>query len=293
VDKFVVDGKDYDDSGIPYSFAANTDGILKVWLNRQPVFMNRASATQDAECVSIKLLRKFYPIQADYIGGTTAGGAVLLWSSPFEVKQPVPAKCLYPVTPDSNIQAQTDPNSGQNWTPLILTEFKSAAGAKGTIDAGGIVMVTGGDERSGDVYTLKAAVPAGIEPKAIRLEVLHDRNLAWQQGAGRAGSGNFSVNTFGVTFGPPGSTETPTSVPFAGAKATHLDAANPVEAAIDDKPMTGWSANGGTGKNQSATFTIAPAVNVPADATLTITIDQRHPPGHTIRQFRVAVSRRD
>ncbi len=101
IDKFVVDGREYDDAGLPYVFSANADGKLQLWLNREPMFKDEAARSERAEIVgrTVKLLRRQTPIQLNYSDGKAGGGVTLEWSSPFEPKQPLPTRCLYPVTP--------------------------------------------------------------------------------------------------------------------------------------------------------------------------------------------------
>ena len=89
VDKFVVDGKDIDDAGIKYTFGAVDQGRL--WINRVPI-----KDKDDRIAGAVKLLRKPNPIQLNTPAG---GGGTLFWSSPFDARQPIPTKVLYPVTP--------------------------------------------------------------------------------------------------------------------------------------------------------------------------------------------------
>jgi len=101
IDKFVVDDREYDDAGLPYVFSANADGKLQLWVNREPTFKDEAARSERAEIVgsTVKLLRQQTPIQLNYSEGNAAGGVTLEWSSPFEPKQLIPTRSLYPVTP--------------------------------------------------------------------------------------------------------------------------------------------------------------------------------------------------
>jgi hypothetical protein len=100
IDKFVVDGKDIDDAGIACTFFANADGKLRAWVNREALFEDKKShkARNELSGATIKLLRAANPLQIDYTQGT-GGGVTLFWSSPFDAKQPLPTRCLYPVIP--------------------------------------------------------------------------------------------------------------------------------------------------------------------------------------------------
>jgi hypothetical protein len=171
--------------------------------------------------------------------------------------------------------------------PLVPTAFTSMAGATGAIAADGTITVTG--PLAKDTYTIRAVVPEGLQPQAIRLEVFPDPSLP-SQGPGRAGNGNFVVSTFGVTFGSPGKPDTPTAINFAGAKADYEQPNFIAAGAIDDKPATGWAISGGTGKEHQATFTIPADLKIPPGAPLTITIDQQYADGqHTLGKFRLSV----
>jgi len=154
----------------------------------------------------------------------------------------------------------------QKWIPLVPTEFKSEAGATATISPDGSVLV--GGKSAKDTYTLKAAVPAGIEPKAIKLEALTDPRLPGK-GPGRRGDGVFMLCEFGVRFGAPGAGEATKPVKILDATATFQQGGARIADAIDGlpEPNTGWGANGGGGKDHAATFTIAlPSRNGPDGA---------------------------
>ena len=195
---------------------------------------------------------------------------------------PAPATPAPAPTPSASPTA-----TAGDWKPLVPSEFKSMAGATGTIGADGTIMVTG--QLAKDTYTVKAVLPAGVEPRAIRLDVLPDPSLP-SQGPGRSGNGNFVLSTFAVLHGEPGKPETPTNVKFGGATADYAQPNLAASAAIDGDPATGWGIAGGTGKEHFAIFDIAPDVKVPAGAPLTITIDQQYADGqHNIGKFRLSV----
>ena len=101
LDKFVVDGKEIDDAGLAYTFSANADGKLHLWVNRNSLIQDDKanSARADVTGKTVKLLRKANPIQLNYTNGASGGGVTLFWSNPFEPKQRIPTRCLYPVTP--------------------------------------------------------------------------------------------------------------------------------------------------------------------------------------------------
>jgi len=210
--------------------------------------------------------------------GSHAGGKLV----------PTPAaKLLPPPPPPPSPPPPPAPAAPQQATTLVPTEFKSMAGATAAIAADGTVTVTGNLAK--DTYTLKGVIPAGVEAKAIKLEVLPDASLPGQ-GPGRAGNGNFVLSAFAVLFGAPGTTDTPTGLKFIGAKADYEQGGFAVGGAIDDKSETGWAISGGTGKEHVATFDIAPDVKLVAGAPVAITIDQQYADGtHTLGKFRISV----
>ena len=201
--------------------------------------------------------------------------------APTPAPKPAPAPAAKPAPAPAATPA---PAAGK---PLVPTAFTSMAGATSAIAADGIITVTG--PLAKDTYTIKAAVPEGVEPRTIRLTVLPDPSLP-SQGPGRAGNGNFVVSTFSLMHGVPGKPDTPTAVKFVAAKADYEQPNFTAAGAIDDKPATGWAIAGGTGKEHHATFEIPAAVKLPPGAPLTITIDQQYADGqHTLGKFRLSL----
>jgi hypothetical protein len=98
VDKFVVDGKDYDDAGLPHTFTATADGTLTLLVNRSPVLEQKEAKPTREEIAGkpIKLLRRRVPIEATSTNGQEGGGITLEWSTPLQPRQPIPAASLYP-----------------------------------------------------------------------------------------------------------------------------------------------------------------------------------------------------
>jgi hypothetical protein len=215
----------------------------------------------------------FTPDGVSIFVGTHAGGRLL----------PTPAAKLLPPPPPP------PPPPAQPQTAVIVpAEFKSAAGATGTIAADGTVTV--GGNRAKDTYTLKATVPAGGAVKAVRLEVLPDPSLP-QQGPGRADNGNFVLSTFALVFGNPGAADTPNALKFAAVKADFDQGGEfVVSGTIDDNPGSGWGISGGAGKEHAATFELPPEVKIQAGSPLVFTLDQQYQDGsHSIGKFRISI----
>lgn len=258
--------------------SGSLDGVVKFWdVNAKGE--QEGPAAQKSSVWSVA----FAPDGKSLIVGTHAGAAIM----------PPPApKLLPPPPPPAPPAAATAPAiqpapAAGDWKPLVPAEFTSMAGANGTIGADGTIMVTG--QLAKDTYTVKAVLPAGVEPRSIRLEVLPDPSLPGQ-GPGRSGNGNFVLSTFAVLHGVPGKPEASTSVKFGGATSDYAQPNFAASAAIDGNPATGWAISGATGKEHFAIFDIAPDAKVPAGAPLTITIDQQYADGqHNIGKFRLSV----
>lgn len=255
--------------------SGSLDGAIKLWdIGAAGEQEGPAAEKSSVWCVA------FAPDGKNLLVGTHARATLV----------PVPAAKLLPPPPPSpptTPAPATQPPAAAAAKPLVPTAFTSMAGAAGAIAPDGAVMVTG--PLAKDTYTLKAAVPEGMEPRAIRLEALADPSLP-SQGPGRAGNGNFVVSTFSVLFGAPGKPETPNAVKFSGAKADYEQPNFTAAGAIDDKPATGWAISGGTGKEHQATFEIAPDIKLLPGAPLTITIDHQYDDGqHALGKFRLSL----
>lgn len=257
--------------------SGSLDGAVKFWdVNAKGEQEGPAAQQSSVWAVA------FAPDGKSVFVGTHAGAALMPPPAPKLLPPPPP-----PPAPAPTPSAPPAAAAGDDWKPLVPSEFKSMAGATGTIAPDGTIMVTG--QLATDTYSVKAVVPAGVEPRAIRLEVLPDSSLP-SQGPGRSGNGNFVLSTFAVLHGVPGKAETSTSVQFVGATADYAQPNFAASAAIDGDPATGWGISGATGKEHFAIFDIAPDVKVPAGAPLTITIDQQYADGqHNIGKFRISV----
>ena len=254
--------------------SGSLDGAIKLWDVKAAGEQEGPAAEKSSVwCVA------FTPDGKQLFVGTHSGAKLVA----------VPAAKLLPPPPPPPAPATPPPppSPAAAVKPLVPTAFTSMAGAAGAIAKDGTITVTG--PLAKDTYTIKAAVPEGVAPQAIRLEVLTDPSLP-AQGPGRAGNGNFVVSTFSLMVGVPGKPDTPTAVKFAGAKADYEQPNFTVAGAIDDKPATGWAISGGTGKEHQATFEIPADVKLPAGAPLTITIDQQYADGqHTLGKFRLSL----
>jgi mono/diheme cytochrome c family protein len=170
---------------------------------------------------------------------------------------------------------------------LVPTEFKSAAGATGTIAPDGSILVNG--TLAKDTYTVKAVAPEGIETRIVRLEVLSDPSLP-AKGPGRAGDGNFVISRLSATFAPPGNADAPAEIKFVAAKADFEQSGFPIASTLNAPTEKGWAIHPAAGKDHVATFVIALDVKIPAGSVLTFKIDQQHSDSHALGKFRFSVT---
>ena len=143
------------------------------------------------------------------------------------------------------------------WSPLVPQQVSSASGAAATMADDGAVLMSG-TAVAGDTYTVVCPVPAGMEPRAIRLEILADASLP-KQGPGRHPGGNFHLSEVSIAAVRGGG---------ASAKLDVLDVRSdfpndvrsdrpeaPSANLVDGRPETVWG-GAGDGKNHEVVFTI-------------------------------------
>jgi hypothetical protein len=99
IDEFIVAGGTIEDDGVPYRFYVDSDDGAQLWVdNKLEIYdWGTKSASSEASTGDIKLLRKDNPVELSYF--KDAGGSASIdfqWSSPFETKQDVPARALFP-----------------------------------------------------------------------------------------------------------------------------------------------------------------------------------------------------
>ena len=253
--------------------SGSLDGAVKLWdVNAKGEQEGPAKLASSVWTVA------FTPDGTSIFAGSHAG--------PQTVAAPAP-KLLPPPPPPPPVAAAPPAAAPVAPVNVVPTEFKSAAGAAGAIAADGTVTVTGNLAK--DTYSLKAVVPPGVQPVAVRLQVLPDDSLPGK-GPGRADNGNFVLSRFSVAFGNPGAADAPTALKFSAAKASFEQSGFTAAKAIDEDPATGWAIAGGIGAEQVATFEIAPDVKVAPGAPLTISIDQQFADSkHAIGKFRISI----
>jgi hypothetical protein len=190
------------------------------------------------------------------------------------------------------------------WTPIAVTEAKSAGGAMLAIQKDGSTILASGPNPSTDAYTIKGAVKLK-NVTAIRIDALPNKSLP-SGGPGRFGTGNFVLTEVDAAVekgaGPPGSTTQP--IAFQNASASYEqpgDPGNPykkfaAQAAIDgDKfgPTLGWAISDKFNQKHHAVFETAadyPAVGDAQELSLAVTMKFNFGGGHAIGNFKISAT---
>jgi hypothetical protein len=175
-----------------------------------------------------------------------------------------------------------------SWTVLEPTTLRARGGAVLKKQPDGSVLATGKNP-SPVLYSITAPTRlTGIT--GVRLEVLPDPSLP-AMGPGRAPNGNFVLNEFRVTAGPPGEPAKAMPVRLHKAVADFSQEGWPVAAAIDGNPETGWAVAPEFGQAHVAVFEAAEPFGLAGGTDLTFALDQRFPGrDHNIGRLRLAVT---
>jgi formylglycine-generating enzyme required for sulfatase activity len=134
-------------------------------------------------------------------------------------------------------------------TPLVPNKFASTSGATARIAADGTVLVSG-TAKTGDTYTVTCPVPAGIEPLAVKLELLTDPSLS-KQGPGRRADGMLAIAE--VSFAGVRGDAPATAIEVLDVRSDRPEAPN--TNLVDGRTESVWS-QPSDGKNHEAVFTI-------------------------------------
>jgi hypothetical protein len=172
------------------------------------------------------------------------------------------------------------------WTTVEIVKADSKGGATLTKQSDGSLLGSGKNPDK-DTYTIAAQTKLK-NITAIRLEALTDASLPGK-GPGRAGSGNFVLTEFKLSFTPPGDKKAK-RIALKNAQADFAQEGFPVANAIDNNPATGWAIAYELGKPHTAFFELAQPLTLPAGATLTVTMAQEYTAKHTIGRFRLSLT---
>jgi hypothetical protein len=170
------------------------------------------------------------------------------------------------------------------WTTLAPVKAESAGGATLSIQGDDSVLASGKESES-DAYTLTLKLDR--KPRtALRLEVLPDGKLP-KLGPGRAENGNFVLSELEATADG-------RTIVWSNVTATHAQDGQPVAAAVDGKPGTGWAILPEAGRPNSAVFEaredFGPCCEDCADTTLIVKLRFEHGARHTLGRFRFSTT---
>jgi Protein of unknown function (DUF1553)/Protein of unknown function (DUF1549)/Planctomycete cytochrome C len=154
--------------------------------------------------------------------------------------------------------------------------------ARLSIEADGSVFASG-DQSKRDVYTVE--LESGLKGiTAIRLEALPDARLP-SGGPGRVyyegPFGDFFLSEIRLSAGGK-------PIPFKGATASDPKGRGNAGAAIDGDPQTGWSINGGQGRENSAVFRLAGAIEREGSLTVEMVFERYY--AAALGRFRISAT---
>lgn len=175
----------------------------------------------------------------------------------------------------------------QYWNPK---SFVASSGTTLTRQSESEFLASGANPDT-DIYTLTGDLTTQTAQKltkitAMRLEVLPHNSLP-MNGPGRNSNGNLHLSEISVVIFVPGDT-VGKSVVISQANADFNQVGWGIERAIDGDAKTAWGIHPEVGKPHQAVFEFAQPVEVPADALVTVSLQQLHGRSHLIGAFRVS-----
>jgi Protein of unknown function (DUF1553)/Protein of unknown function (DUF1549)/Planctomycete cytochrome C len=183
------------------------------------------------------------------------------------------------------------------WMPLVPATVVSTGGATFARQPDGTVLATG-TNADFDTYTLTAPLGGGGSLAAILLDALPDASLPTQS-LGRAPNGNFVLTDINATITSP-QLPAPVPVQFTRAEADYeqkdfgvgLILKDKAQRAKDTKNTKGWAVDGPTKKEPRKAVFVGAPVNVPAGATLHVSLHHDALAGHNLGRFKLSVTAR-
>ncbi len=182
------------------------------------------------------------------------------------------------------------------WLPLVPAKAVSSGGATFARQPDGTVLAAG-PNADFDTYTITAPL-AGGTLTAILLDALPDASLPTQS-LGRAPNGNFVLTDINAAITSP-QLAAPVPVQFTRAEADYeqkgygvgLILKDKAQRAKDAKNKQGWAVDGPTKKEPRKALFVCTPVNVPAGATLHVSLHHDATAGHNIGRFKLSVTAR-
>ncbi len=181
------------------------------------------------------------------------------------------------------------------WTPLKGDTATSEGGATLTRLPDGSWLASGKNPEH-DVYVITAPIAPG-QFTGLLLDTLPDPSLPGES-LGRYPNGNFVLTDVDAEVSAPG-LAVPLEAMFTRAEALYEQPGYSVKGIVEGKPKrgkgaknkVGWAVDGPTRKDANkAMFVSAAPVNVPANATIKITLRHDAIGGHNIGRFRVSTT---
>ncbi|MFO0797950.1 MAG: PSD1 and planctomycete cytochrome C domain-containing protein [Gemmataceae bacterium] len=173
------------------------------------------------------------------------------------------------------------------WTVLAPRAVSASGMGKFEKQADGSYLAVG-QSPPYDLYTVVAPVAAG-PLSAVLLECLPDKSLP-NQSVGRAPNGNFVLTSIEAEVTAP-SLKEPRKLRFVRAVADYSQPGWDVKNLLNGDPKKGWAADGPTRRAPlKATLVADAAVEVPADATITVRLLHEALNHHSVGRFRLSVT---
>ncbi len=180
-------------------------------------------------------------------------------------------------------------NARTNWNVLEPATFYATGSKLQKLDDQSIL--SEGSNPDKDVYSITAK-PKLKTISGVRVEALNHKSMT-KQGLARSNSSNFVLTDFAVFLIEPGSEPNEQELKFVSAVADYEQRNFPAAHSIDDDPQTGWAilSKGNERKEREAVFTLAKAIDIPADAELKIVLkhESAHK-NHNIGRFRISLT---
>jgi mono/diheme cytochrome c family protein len=174
------------------------------------------------------------------------------------------------------------------WSPLEISTVKGKGKTVFKQQTDGSYLASGENEVH-DQYRITSKTTLD-KITGLRLEALADPSLP-HHGPGRAGNGNFGLSGVTLQVRHTGM-EQPRTAEFASAEADFEQNTGSlsIAATLDDMAVTGWAVDGQIGRDHTAVFTLREALDVPANATVTVVLNFAVNSQHNIGRFRLAVT---
>jgi hypothetical protein len=178
-------------------------------------------------------------------------------------------------------------SKAEPWTSLKPEEITSSGGAKFQRQDDGSWLASG-PNAANDVYSVNATVAEG-SLGGLLLECFPDKQLPVQS-LGRYPNGNFVLTKLEAQLTAP-SLKKPQSIKLRQPVADYSQKGWTIAMVNDGNKSNGWAVDGPTKKEpRKALFAFDVPIDVPADATITITLHHEALSQHNIGRFRISVS---